>query len=68
MGAAPSGLLYGKRKFVVAMVALLGSFVLAAFDKVAGEHLVILVPAIVGLYSTTEYLEGAAHAKHGGGP
>lgn len=48
----------GKRKFVVAMTALVMSFTLALADVVDGSNWVAVVGLIVGLYGASEAAEG----------
>lgn len=55
-------LLFGKRKFTVAVMALMMSFVLALIGVVDAENWRWCVAAIVGLYAAFEAGEGAAHA------
>lgn len=52
-----------KRKFVVAMTALVMTFVLALKQFVDGGEWVMAVGLIVGLYGGAEALEGRAHAR-----
>lgn len=52
-----------RRKFVIAAVALVMTFVLALFDVVDGSNWVGAVSAIVGLYGGAEAAEGFAHAR-----
>lgn len=52
-----------KRKFVVAMTALVMSFVLALTGVVSGGNWVGVTSTIVGLYAGAEAWEGAQHGK-----
>lgn len=57
--------LNGKRKFVVAMTALIMSFVLAlkGGQTLSGGEWVACIGLIVGLYGAAEAAEGHAHAR-----
>lgn len=57
-----SKLLFGKRKFTIALAALVASFVLALWGVVDAEAWWKVTTAIVGLYGVAEAGEGAAHA------
>ena len=57
--------LFGKRKFTIALMALIMSFVLALMGLVTPEAWWKCVTAIVGLYTGAEAWEGIGHAKHG---
>jgi len=54
--------IFGKRKFTIALLALILTFVLALIGVVDGSNWMMSVAAIVGLYSGFEAGEGAAHA------
>lgn len=56
-----------KRKFLVAMVALVFSFALSLAGIVDGGNWVAVTAAIVGLYGGAEAVEGFAHARKNGG-
>lgn len=58
-------MLRGKRKFTIAAMALLMSFVLAFVDVVDGGNWVAVVGLVVGLYGGAEAAEGMAHARSG---
>lgn len=52
-----------KRKFVVAMTALVMTFILALKGGLSGGEWVMAMAAIVGLYGGAEAIEGRAHAR-----
>lgn len=58
-----NGKLTGKRKFIVAMTALMMTFILALADKVEGGEWAITVSAIVGLFGVANALK----SRNGGG-
>lgn len=52
-----------KRKFAIAFVALVMTFVLALLEYVDGNNWVTAMGLIVGLYGTVEAAEGFANAR-----
>lgn len=55
-------LLFGKRKFTIALLSLMMTFVLALMGVVDAENWFKTIAAIVGLYAMFEAGEGAAHS------
>jgi len=53
--------IFGKRKFTIALTALVMTFILALLEIVDGGNWVGAVSFIVGLYAGFEAAEGAAH-------
>lgn len=54
-----------RRKFAIALVALVMSFVLALIKVVDGANWVAVTGLIVGLYAGSEALEGGLAARNG---
>ena len=54
---------YGSRKFIVTMIGMLLTAILAFFDKMDGDVALVLVAAIGGYHVANAYVKGKGNGQ-----